>query len=70
VPPRDPVPISEAAERLGLTARALFNWIHDKKIAGWKLPGDRRTYVDWDEIQRVRGWRRIGEDEPAADDEA
>ncbi len=53
------LPIQEAAVAEGISTRQLHRWIGAGRISKYEKRGDRRTYVDTDEIRRARGFRRV-----------
>jgi excisionase family DNA binding protein len=46
--------LDEAAVVTGLGRRTLQRWITDGKLTGFRVFGDRKRYVDLDEVARLR----------------
>jgi excisionase family DNA binding protein len=57
------VPIQEAAKEWGVSVDTLYRLITAKKIGRYRKGGDRRTFVDREEIKVALGFRRV-ESEP------
>jgi excisionase family DNA binding protein len=51
------VTLDEAAEDAKIGRRTVQRWIAEGKIRSWKREGDRRTYVDRDEVRKTAGWK-------------
>jgi excisionase family DNA binding protein len=51
------VTLDEAAEDARVGRRTIQRWIAEGKIRSWTRPGDRRKYVDRDEVRQQAGWR-------------
>jgi hypothetical protein len=50
-----PQPIQDVALATGVSLRQLYRWIAAERIAKYEKIGDRRTFVDPDEVRSVRG---------------
>lgn len=48
------IPVSEAAERLGVHERTLRRWIREGRLKPYRVMGDRRRFVSVDEIEALR----------------
>jgi excisionase family DNA binding protein len=46
--------LDEAAEITGVPRRTLQRWLEEGKLTPWTIEGDRRRFVDLDEIRRLR----------------
>jgi excisionase family DNA binding protein len=57
-------PIDEVAEALGVGRATLFRMIKREQIAKYKRQGDRRTFVDDEQVRRALGFQRISGPEP------
>ncbi len=53
------VPLDEAAEATGLGRRTLQSWLHDGRLTGYRIAGDRRRYLDLGELDRLRRPQRL-----------
>ncbi len=51
--PKDALAIQEAAERYTVARRTLDRWIHDGRLRGYRLTGDRKTYVRASMVERL-----------------
>ena len=53
-----PVPtwkaLDDAAGQAGVSRRTLTRWISEGKLIAYRIAGDRRRYVDMDDIKRLR----------------
>jgi excisionase family DNA binding protein len=53
-----PVPtwraLDDAAQQVGVSRRTLTRWISEGKLTAYRIAGDRRRYVDMDDIKRLR----------------
>ena len=47
-------PMDDAAKQTGIGRRTLQRWISEGVITAYSITGDRRRYVDMDEIRRLR----------------
>src|SRR5215472_11436654 len=56
VPPR---PIQEVAQAEGVSVRQLYRWIEKGKIAKYQRGGDKRTFVDPEQVRQLLGFRRV-----------
>ena len=57
------VPIQDAAREWGVSVDTLYRLITRKEIGRYRKKGDRRTFVDREELKRTFGFRR--EDPPS-----
>lgn len=46
--------LDEAAEQSGVSRRTLNRWISDRKLRVYTRAGDRKRYVDLDEIRKLQ----------------
>jgi excisionase family DNA binding protein len=46
--------LDDAARQLGIGRRTLTRWISEGKLTGYTIAGDRRRYVDMDEVKKLR----------------
>jgi excisionase family DNA binding protein len=46
--------IDEAAGALKIGRRTIQRWISEAKLTGYRIEGDKRRYVDLEEIRRLR----------------
>jgi len=60
-------PIQEVAKEEGVNVLTLYRLIRAGKIARYKRAGDRRTFVDTEQVREVRGFRRVAGPEPGAE---
>jgi excisionase family DNA binding protein len=51
--------MDDAAKQLKLSRRTITRWVTAGSIRVYRVPGDRRRYVDLDEIDRFRQPRPI-----------
>lgn len=51
--------IDEAAKIAKVSRRLLQQWMTETKLKRWKVPGDRRRFVDMDEIRRLKEPRQV-----------
>ncbi|MHB8589809.1 MAG: excisionase family DNA-binding protein [Candidatus Dormibacteraceae bacterium] len=51
--------IDEAARHLKLSRRTIQRWLTEGKLTAYRIEGDRRRYVDPDEIRRLREPRAL-----------
>jgi excisionase family DNA binding protein len=59
--------LDDAAKQLKVSRRTLTQWISDGKIRAFRIPGDRKRYVDLDEVKRFREPKPIERPEEGAD---
>ena len=45
--------LDQAAKQSKVSRRLLQQWLHDGKLKRWQIPGDRKRYVDYDEVKRL-----------------
>lgn len=58
--------LDEAAVQVGVSRRTLQRWIADRRIHAYRIAGDRRAWVDLDEVRELRKPRpRLPESEGA-----
>lgn len=60
-------PIQEAAARFGVSDDKLYRLIRERKIAKYRREGDRRTFVDEEQVRTALGFRRVSGPEPGED---
>jgi hypothetical protein len=48
------VPIQEAAKRVGLSRNTLHRYVSLGLLKRYTSPFDRKTYIDLDELERIR----------------
>lgn len=46
--------LDEAAVQVGVSRRTLQRWIAERRIYAYRIAGDRRAWVDLDEIRELR----------------
>ena len=46
--------LDEAAKRIGVSRRTLQRWLAEGRIKRFRVAGDRRVFVDPEEIERLR----------------
>jgi excisionase family DNA binding protein len=46
--------LDDAAREVGVSRRLLQRWISEGKLQAYRIAGDRRRYVDIDELNRLR----------------
>lgn len=51
--------LDQAAKQLGVSRRTISQWISDRKIRAYTIPGDKHRYVDMDEVKKFRQPRPI-----------
>lgn len=56
--------LDDAAKQTGIGRRTLSRWISQGRIKGYTIAGDRRRFVDLDEIKKLREPKEI---EPGKD---
>lgn len=59
-----PEPIQDVAQTEGVSLRQLYRWIKAGRIAKYEREGDRRTFVDPEQVRQMRGFRRVSGPEP------
>jgi excisionase family DNA binding protein len=52
-------PIDEAARIAKVSRRLLQQWMTEGKLKRWQIPGDRKRYVDMDEVKRLKEPRQL-----------
>lgn len=57
--PRDLTPIAEAAAKFGVSRRTLERLVQQGQLRRFRRPGDRRTFVSLDEVNRGLGFREV-----------
>jgi len=65
-----PQPIQEVAKAEQISVRQLYRMIADGLIAKYEKAGDRRTFVDPQQVRATRGFRRVSGPEPGAPTES
>jgi excisionase family DNA binding protein len=48
------IPVTVAAERLGVHEKTVRRWVRDGRLGGHRMLGDRRLFVDADDIEKLR----------------
>jgi hypothetical protein len=61
-------PITEAVRLAKVSRRLLNQWLKEGRIKKWKIEGDRRGYVDMQEIERLKQPRIVPPGLPALAD--
>jgi predicted site-specific integrase-resolvase len=51
--PKNLQPINEAAGANGLAVETLYRWMKTRGLRRIRLPGDRRTFVDRDQLAEL-----------------
>ena len=51
--------LDEAAKQLRLSRRTITRWVQGGHIRVYEIPGDRKRYVDLDEIKKFRQPRPV-----------
>jgi len=51
--------LDEAAEQTGISRRTLTRWISERKLKAYSRAGDRKRYVDLDELRKLLELRPI-----------
>jgi excisionase family DNA binding protein len=46
--------LDEAARQTGISRRTLNRWLSEGKLTPYRIAGDRRRFVDLDEVKRLR----------------
>lgn len=46
--------LDEAANQVGISRRTLQRWISERRIHSYTIAGDRRSWVDLDEVRKLR----------------
>jgi excisionase family DNA binding protein len=46
--------LDEVAQELGIHRRTLQRWIYEGKLTPYRIEGDRRRYLDIEEVERLR----------------
>lgn len=46
--------LDEAANQVGISRRTLQRWISEGRVHSYTIAGDRRTWVDLDEVRKLR----------------
>ena len=46
--------LDEAARASGVSRRLLQKWLREKRLIAYSIAGDRRRFVDLDEIKKLR----------------
>ena len=46
--------MDDAAKQLRVSRRTITRWVSEGHIHAWTRPGDRKRYVDLDEIRKYR----------------
>jgi excisionase family DNA binding protein len=46
--------LDEAAVQVGVSRRTLQRWIAERRIHAYRIAGDRRAWVDLDEVHELR----------------
>ncbi len=46
--------LDDAAKQSGISRRTLTRWISEKRLTAYRIAGDRRRYVDMDDIKQLR----------------
>ncbi|PZR66777.1 MAG: hypothetical protein DLM66_12810 [Candidatus Dormiibacter spiritus] len=61
------LPVQDAAAEVEVSVRTVWNWIRAERIASYRRKGDRRTFVDLEQVRNVVGFRRISGPEPGTE---
>jgi excisionase family DNA binding protein len=56
--------LDEAAKRLKVSRRTLQRWAREGHIRIYKRPGDRKRYVDLDEVEAFRQYQPLEPKKP------
>jgi predicted site-specific integrase-resolvase len=64
--PMRPVPIQAAAAEYGVAVETLYRMLRRGQLTRFRRPGDRRTFLDRDELNRVFQYRPEPPEEPEA----
>jgi len=51
--------LDEAAKQSGVSRRTLNRWISDRKLRVYTRAGDRKRYVDLDDIKQLQKLRPV-----------
>ena len=46
--------LDEAAKQTGVSRRTLTRWVSEGRLRAYKRAGDRRRYVDLDDLRKLR----------------
>jgi excisionase family DNA binding protein len=57
----DPAPVNDVAREFGIGRTTLYRLIKKYRLPVYKREGDRRSYVDRDEVRRLMELRPKGE---------
>jgi predicted DNA-binding transcriptional regulator AlpA len=57
----DPAPVNDVAREFGIGRTTLYRLIKKYKLPLYKREGDRRSYVDREEVRRIMELRPKGE---------
>ena len=57
--------LDDAASQTGISRRTLTRWIGQGRLRAYSIAGDRRRYVDLDEIRKLREPRPIEPPQPS-----
>jgi len=52
------IPIQDAAKRFDVGVATLYRWLHKNELTRYSRAGDLRTYLDPDEVETLRAFRR------------
>jgi excisionase family DNA binding protein len=53
--------LDEAAKQTGVSRRTLTRWVAEGKLRAYKRAGDRRRYVDLDDLRKLQQLRPVDE---------
>ncbi len=45
--------LDDAAKQAKVSRRLIQQWLGEGRLRRWQVPGDRKRYVDMDELRRV-----------------
>jgi len=51
--------LDDAAKQTGISRRTLTRWVSDGKLRAYSRAGDRRRYVDLDDLKKLQELRPI-----------
>ena len=53
------MPLQDAARELGINPATLYRYLKDGRLRSYQVAFDRRTFLDRDELERLRRPQRI-----------
>jgi excisionase family DNA binding protein len=53
--------LDDAAKKTGISRRTLTRWVSEGKLRAYSRAGDRKRYVDLDEIRKLQELRPVDE---------